>query len=64
MIYLLIVEKLENIFIIKNGNYFETGNDSYNYLEGNVYKINKNEHNMKNVRKIEKMKNVLKMGKE
>ena len=41
-------------YYYKKGNYFETGNDTYNYPEGNIYKINKNEPNMKNVRKIEK----------
>ena len=43
----------DNYYYMK-GNYFETGNDTYNYPEGNIYKINKNEPNMKNVRKIEK----------
>ena len=41
-------------YYYKKGNYFETGNDTYNYPEGNVYKINKNDPNMKNVRKVEK----------
>ena len=41
-------------YYYKKGNYFETGNDTYNYPEGNVYKINKNDPNMKNVTKVEK----------
>ena len=43
----------DNYYYMK-GFYFETGNDTYNYPEGNICKINKNEPNMKNVRKIEK----------
>lgn len=43
-------------YYFKKGNYFETGNDCYNYdyPAGNIYKINKNDPNMENVRKIEK----------
>ena len=39
-----------------NKNYYETGQDCYNYdyPAGNVYKINKNDPDMRDVRKVEK----------
>jgi len=39
-----------------NKNYYETGHDCYNYdyPAGNVYKINKNDPDMRDVRKVEK----------
>ena len=41
---------------IRRNNYSETGSDCYNYdyPAGNIYKINKNEPSMKDVKKIEK----------
>lgn len=40
----------------KGNNYYETGNDcyNYNYPAGNIYKINRNDPDMKNVKKVEK----------
>lgn len=47
---------VDNKYYVKRNNYSETGNDCYNYAYpgGNVYKINKNDPDMKNVKKMEK----------
>ena len=45
-----------NNYNFKRNNYYETGSDCYNYdyPAGNIYKINKNDPDMKNVKKVEK----------
>ena len=49
-------KRVDNNYNFKRNNYSETGNDCYNYdyPGGNIYKINKNDPDMKNVRKMEK----------
>jgi hypothetical protein len=49
-------KRVDNNYNFKKGNYYETGHNCYNYdyPAGNVYKINKNDPDMKNVKKIEK----------
>lgn len=49
-------KRVDNNYYFKRNNYSETGSDcyNYNYPSGNIYKINKNDPDMKNVRKMEK----------
>ena len=49
-------KRADNNYPFRNRNYFETGHDCYNYdyPAGNIYKIDKNDPDMKNVRKMEK----------
>ena len=49
-------KRADKNYYFKNGNYYETGHDCYNYdyPACNVYKINKNDPDMKDVKKIEK----------
>ena len=49
-------KRVDKNYSFKKGNYYETGDDCYNYdyPGGNIYKINKNDPDMKNVEKIEK----------
>ena len=49
-------KRADDNYYVKRNNYSETGADCYNYdyPAGNIYKINQNDPDMKNVRKMEK----------